>query len=110
MQKVKRIASPTRVCPICKKNIHTRGWVSHMRMAHGKENSSAYVSGLSEGTNVPQKRKKAPKSADMTLESIIITFGIAWVLHKLAEHQKKQTLLSEGNKLVLKSKGVLRTV
>ena len=105
MQKSKRLASPTRTCPICSKNIHTRGWVSHMRMAHQKNQSAAF-SGLSEGTSVPHKRKSV-KKADLSLEQIIITFGLVWVLNKIAEHQKKQ-LLSEPNKL--KSKGVLRTV
>jgi hypothetical protein len=111
-QKQIRKPSETKLCHICNKEIRLRGWTSHLRLAHPNiaHKQQAILSGLSEAPTMTTT-KRSVKNANMSLKEMILMFGIAWVLHKIAEHQEKQrTFQSKGYKPVLKNKGVLRTL
>ena len=111
-QKQIRKPSETKLCHICNKEIRLRGWTSHLRLAHPNvaHKQQEVLSGLSENSSI-KIRKQSVKKANMSLEEMIILFGVAWVLHKIANYQEKQrTFQSKGYKPVLKNKGVLRTL
>jgi hypothetical protein len=101
MDKTKRLPSPKKKCLICGKEFHTRGYETHLRMAHGQSEkiAKASMSGLSENT-LHRPKRKSVKTAEYTIKDMIIMFGIAWVLHEIAKHtERKQKFQSEGYKL-----------
>ena len=84
--KSERKPTGTTKCSICGKEVFKRGLISHIRLAHHKESNQikqASMSGLSE--KPLNKTKRTLKQADITLEALIITFGLAWVIYKIGK-------------------------